>query len=335
VSFPKENMTVDQALVSVVIPVYNGARFIGRTLSSALSQTYNPIEVIVVDDGSTDQTASVVESIALDDNRVRLLRTHRSGVASARNCGIDESRGGLIAPLDADDLWHPEKIARQVAVMNSSSADVGVVYCWSIEIDENDFLFSYPTLGKTTAQGRVTEELAEGNFIQNSSAPLIKRSYIRAVGGYDTSLIPHGAEDWKLYLELSSVCEFAVVTQYLVGYRQHTGSLSRDVAGLARSIELVSLWISERWPDLPEDIARKRLYNSSTCLAQRALDKDQFRTALWYGLGAYGARPEALFDRWTVAFGARFLFRLIGLRRRFFRRVCPRAAISFAQFHSA
>jgi glycosyltransferase involved in cell wall biosynthesis len=321
-------------LVSVIIPVHNGERFIGRTLASARAQSYAALEIIVIDDGSTDQTASIVEAIALNDNRVRLFRISKTGVAAARNLGITESGGDLIAPLDADDLWHPEKIARQVALMNSSSADVGVVYCWSIEIDEHDFLFGFPTVGKTTARGRVTAELAESNFIQNSSAPLIKRSLLRAVGGYDTNLIPHGAEDWKLYLELSSICEFAVLPEYLVGYRQHTSSLSRDVAGLAHSIELVSLWIAKRWPDLPDDIRRKRLYNSGTCLAERALDKNQFRAALWYGVGAYRARPEALFGRWTVAFGARFLFRLIGLRRSLFKRVRPRAPISFARFNS-
>jgi glycosyltransferase involved in cell wall biosynthesis len=106
-------MTIN-APVTVVIPVYNGECFIDRTLASALAQTYDPLEVVVVDDGSTDRTPIIVEAAAARDNRIRLLRAQKSGVAAARNLGITEARGKLIAPLDADDLWHPEKIARQV-----------------------------------------------------------------------------------------------------------------------------------------------------------------------------------------------------------------------------
>ena len=114
-------MAFEGSLVSVVIPVRNGERFINETLASALAQTYEPLEVVVVDDGSTDRTAVVVEAAALRDNRIRLFRTQRFGVASARNFGISQARGGLIAPLDADDLWHPEKIARQVYVIQTLS----------------------------------------------------------------------------------------------------------------------------------------------------------------------------------------------------------------------
>jgi glycosyltransferase involved in cell wall biosynthesis len=104
-------MAFEGSLVSVVIPVRNGERFINETLASALAQTYEPLEVVVVDDGSTDRTAT-----------------------------LSQARGKLIAPLDADDLWHSEKIARQVGSMQSSSPKVGLVYCGSIKIDEDDLL---------------------------------------------------------------------------------------------------------------------------------------------------------------------------------------------------
>ena len=139
-------MTVEETLVSVIIPVRNGERLVKRTLVSALAQTYDPIEVVVVDDGSTDRTATLVEAVAARDSRVRLFRTHKAGVAAARNLAISQARGKLIAPLDADDLWHPEKIARQVGLMQSSSPKVGLVYCWSIKIDEDDFLIWLPPL---------------------------------------------------------------------------------------------------------------------------------------------------------------------------------------------
>lgn len=323
---------VEDTLVSVVVPVYNGERFIDQTLASALAQTYHPLEVVVVDDGSTDKTAAIVEAVAAHNSRVRFFRTHRTGVAAARNLGIKQARGTLIAPLDADDLWHPEKIARQLDVMRASSPKVGLVYCWSIDIDESDFVISTPFRGKSTAQGQVTAELAKGNFLENSSSPLIKRACLDAIGGYDSNLVPHGAEDWKLYLALSEICEFAVVPEYLVGYRQSGGSLSRDVTPMERSIELVASWLFEKWPNLPEELKRQRIYYSGISLAQRALDNDRFVAALRYRARAYKARPAALLERSSFEFGARLLFRMTGLRRAAFRRSGLVPQVTFKEF---
>ena len=92
-------MLADSGLVSVVIPVYNGARFIGRTLASVQAQTYAPLEIVVIDDGSSDDTAILVEAEAVRDSRIRLFRGENLGVAAARNRGISEARAQLIAPL--------------------------------------------------------------------------------------------------------------------------------------------------------------------------------------------------------------------------------------------
>jgi glycosyltransferase involved in cell wall biosynthesis len=306
-------MTVGDALVSVVIPVYNGDRYLGRTLASALAQNYHPIEVIVVDDGSTDHTAELVESAAARDSRIQLFRTPNSGVAAARNFGISQASGNLIALLDADDLWHPEKIARQVKVMQAAAPEVGLVYCWSIEIDENDFVI-LPAGSKAAVQGRITAELARGNFIQNSSSPLIRRSYFDAVGGYDCNLRPQGAEDWKFYLALSEICEFAVIPEYLVGYRQSAGSLSRNVAGMAQSTELVVRWMIEKWPELSVELRRLRKYNTNAYLAWTALRNKQLLKALQYWAGACRARPVTLFEQSSLYFVVDLLARLSGLR---------------------
>ena len=332
-------MTVEETLVSVIIPVRNGERLVRRTLVSALAQTYDPIEVVVVDDGSTDRTATLVEAVAARDSRVRLFRTHKAGVAAARNLAISQARGKLIAPLDADDLWHPEKIARQVGLMQSSSPKVGLVYCWSIKIDEDDFLIWLPPLAyqpTSTPKGRVMAELALGNFIGNSSSPLIKRSYIDEVGGYDENLQPHGAEDWKLYLALSEICEFAVIPEWLVGYRQWTGSLSRDVTAMAQSMKLVGRWQIERWPDIPEALWREREYRSSVYLAQLAFEQNQFVKALRYRATGYAVRPAALIERSSFLFGARLLARWAGLKGSALkgRGRASRAPISFHDFQA-
>ena len=129
-------MLPENWLVTVIIPVFNGERWISSTLASAAAQTHSMLEILVIDDGSTDGTAAIVEAAASRDDRIRLIRKQNGGVSAARNKGIAEARGELIAPLDADDLWHREKIARQVAAMRSP--EVGLVYCWAVEIDEND-----------------------------------------------------------------------------------------------------------------------------------------------------------------------------------------------------
>jgi glycosyltransferase involved in cell wall biosynthesis len=118
-------------LVSVIIPAYNEAATVERTISSVLNQTYSDLEVLVVDDGSTDQTAALVQSMVDVDHRIRLLQKPNGGLASARNNGIAHAGGEFIAPIDADDLWHPEKIRKQMAVMRDRGDRIGLVYCWS------------------------------------------------------------------------------------------------------------------------------------------------------------------------------------------------------------
>ena len=321
------------ALVSIVIPVHNGERFINRTLASALAQTYEPLEVVVVDDGSTDRTAILVEAAVLRDNRVRLFRTQKSGVAAARNFGISQARGKLIAPLDADDLWHPEKIARQVEAIQASSPEVGLIYCWWIEIDENDLII--PAVGRlyrrSMAQGRVTEELARGCFIESGSLPLIKRSLIDAVGGYDATLRPQGADDWKLYFALSEICDFAVIPEYLVGYRQTSGSVSRNLTAMGNSMENVASWIFERQPNLPKGIRRQTIYGIHAFMSQRAFINYQYGAALRYHAKALKAYPGKLLERSALIFVARCLFRMAGLRGAMFRRTFP-PPVSFQEF---
>src|SRR5215216_2413239 len=118
-------------LVSAVIPAYNAEATIGATISSVMAQTYRRMELIVVDDGSHDGTAAFVGKLAERDPRIRLVRKRNEGAAAARNTGIDHARGDFIAPVDADDLWHPTKIEKQMAVVRRCSARVGLVYCWA------------------------------------------------------------------------------------------------------------------------------------------------------------------------------------------------------------
>ena len=324
------------ALVSVVLPVYNGQAFVGRTLDSALAQSYQPIEIVVIDDGSTDETADIIQAAAAANSNIRFFRRQNHGIAATRNFGISQAKGKLIAPLDHDDLWHPQKIARQVEMMQASSPAVGLVYCWSIEIDESDLIIppvANPRKG-STAQGLVTQELSKGCFIESGSSPLIKRSLIDAVGGYDANLWPQGADDWKLYLALSEICEFAVIPKYLVGYRQAAGSVSRNLKAMGQPMKNVARWMFERRPDLPDALRRQAMYGVDVFIAQRALDGDLFGTALGYQLKAYKSQPSGIFDRATFDFAVRFFARILGLTRSNQRRRGIGPQVTFDEFQA-
>jgi glycosyltransferase involved in cell wall biosynthesis len=301
--------------VSIIIPVFNGERFIERTLESALNQTYRPIEIVVVDDGSTDQTSAIVEAAAARHSSIRLFRGARLGAGGARNLGIRQAYGNLIAPLDADDLWHPEKISRQVAIIRESSSRVGLVYCWSLDIDENDFIIP-PIKDKSTVQGNVVIKLIEeNNFLTNGSVPLIRRSYLEAVGGYDDSKPMQGSEDWKLYLALAEICEFAVIPAHLVGYRRSDTNISKDTKVMEHSIELVERWITDKWPSLPKSVTQQMFYNSNCYLAHQSLTTNNLRKAIRYEIKGLRAKPSALFSKQSIVFFIRVLVRLLGIRR--------------------
>jgi glycosyltransferase involved in cell wall biosynthesis len=307
-------MAALETLVSVIIPVFNGERFVGRTIDFALGQTYSPLEIIVVDDGSTDQTSAIITSAADRDSRIRVFRAERTGAAMARNIAIGHAHGSFIAPLDADDLWHPDKIAQQMAVMRVSSSKVGVVYCWSLDIDEYDFIIP-PVRNKCTVQGNVLEELAaRNNFLENGSAPLIRRSCLERVGGYDADY-SRGSEDWKLYLSLAEICEFGLVPAHLVGYRRLNTSMSTDIRSMEGSIETITQWIIDKWPDLPPEIKRRMFCNTNRYLAHKALTANNFVEAARYQLKSFKFEPFSLLTPPNLTFVARLLSRALGIKR--------------------
>jgi glycosyltransferase involved in cell wall biosynthesis len=280
-------------LISVIIPACNVERFVRQALASVLNQSYRALEAIVIDDGSIDGTAGAVRSIAEADERVRLIHTKNVGVSAARNLAIAHARGTLIAPLDADDIWHPEKLARQLAVMRASGDKVGVVYCWSVGIDEQDRVI-LPVWNNSTAVGNVLHDILVSGIAGNGSTPLIRREYIHAVGGYDNTLTL--CEDWKFYTALAGVCEFAVVPEYLTGYRLRADSASMQVLPMEKAIAQVTDWIACTWPRLPGDLLRDRRYTVNAYLAFLAIRQREFGHALRFLGLALSARPSKLFD---------------------------------------
>ncbi len=119
-------MRLGDRLISVIIPAFNAEPFIQRAIQSVTRQSYRQIEIIVVDDGSTDATAAVVECLARQDSPNPAVQDRNRGPSAARNYGISMARGDFIAPLDADDIWQPEKLARQYTVMRNAPETLGV-----------------------------------------------------------------------------------------------------------------------------------------------------------------------------------------------------------------
>jgi glycosyltransferase involved in cell wall biosynthesis len=209
-------------LVSVIVPAFNAEVTIGETVRSALAQTHDEIEIIVVDDGSSDATAARVAETADGDPRVILIRQARGGVGAARNAGIAAARGDYVAPLDADDLWHPDKLARQIAVAQAAAEPLGFVYTYFRRIDaESRVLASCEPL---PVSGRVLHRQAYRNFVGNGSSLLLPRAAVIEAGGYDEN-IPR-MEDYLLQLRIASRYPIGVVPAYLVGYRDRPGSLA-------------------------------------------------------------------------------------------------------------
>jgi glycosyltransferase involved in cell wall biosynthesis len=249
-------------LISVIIPAYNAERFIGQTLNSVLAQTYQNLEVIVVNDGSIDHTAEIVKEFIEKDSRVTLLQQPNSGVAAARNLGIRYSTGEFIAPIDSDDIWYPQNIEKQVQCMLQSGPEVGLVYSWSIDVDQH----SQPTgnMRSSRIEGRVYTTLLIHDFIANASCVLIRRTCLDKAGGYDSSLKQRkgqGGEDWDIYLRIAEHYKFCVVPECLVGYRKLPNSMSTDSSQMAQSRQLIWQKIRQRYPRIPHSI--ERLSNSS------------------------------------------------------------------------
>lgn len=235
--------------VSVVIPTYNAAAFVGQAIKSVLAQTYRDVEVIVVDDGSTDQTQSILSRFGAP---VRCIRQANQGVAVARNCGIHESRGRYVAFLDADDTWLPGKLERQVAALEAYP-DCAACYAAFTRVD---WELRPIGISRSPRQAATLPDLLlNGNVIGSICTVLIERELFDRVGGFDPQLSQ--CADWDMWIRLAVHTAFLYVDEPLVTYRQHEANMSRD----ARLLETDSLRVLEKgfaMPGLPESLRRRR-----------------------------------------------------------------------------
>jgi glycosyltransferase involved in cell wall biosynthesis len=221
-------------LISVLISVYNGEQTIRETIQSILNQTFEDFEIIVINDGSTDLTLEVLNSIP--DPRIKVFSYPNAGLNASRNRGISHASGEYVSFIDADDLWTPDKLEGQLKALQENT-DAAIAYSWTDYIDENSqFLRLGPHYSFT---GDVFAKLLLADFIGSGSNPLIRKSTFAEVGNFDESI--KGGQDWDMWLRLAKRYPFAVVPSVQILYRQYATSWSanakRQEEGFKRIIE--------------------------------------------------------------------------------------------------
>jgi glycosyltransferase involved in cell wall biosynthesis len=229
--------------VSVVVPAHNAEPYLEATLASILAQSYRDFDLVVVDDGSSDRTAEIARRALTHDPRGRVIHQANLGEAGARDAGIEATRGALVAMTDADDLWHAEKLARQIQVLEAQPA-LGAVFTYIAAIDSAgepsinspvEAWFNVPHRGrierlKTFFQGRNT---------LCGPTVLLRRAALDEVGPYDAAW-GYGT-DFDLWFRLLARYDIAVIEEPLYRYRVHASSLTNQVRGATQDISIAAV----------------------------------------------------------------------------------------------
>jgi glycosyltransferase involved in cell wall biosynthesis len=306
-------------LVSIVIPVFNGDKTIARTILSVQAQIIESLEILVINDGSKDDTVAVVERLAQDDDRIRLYSYANKGTACSRNRGIALATGEFISFIDADDLWQPQKLEAQLQALQANSR-AGVAYSWSDFIDEADHLIISGQ--RNHHQGQVLSALLQRNFLDNGSNSLIRMTVLADLGQVSNSLpsdiAPSSseptlgakqtieyfneqmapAEDWEFHLRLAAKTEFALVPQAHVLYRQGQSTLSSNVVRMEEASLRVIQQSFAQAPLQLQSLKGKTLGNLYQYLAIRSLHGGLSRQgsglAGRYWMKALAAQPGLL-----------------------------------------
>lgn len=273
-------------LISVIIPTFNKAQFIEEAVESVLGQSYRNLEIIVVDDGSTDNTRDVLKKY---QNNIAYVSQNNNGPSSARNYGIRTARADHIAFLDSDDVWFPEKLEAQMEVM-SRNQTVGLVGCGAYTIDSEGRIQKEYISEKYHTRQEVLRDLQTRKISFNPSIVLVKRACIDRVGGFKDGL--HYGEDWDLWLRIAKHYEIEFIRKALVKVRKYGGHRPYQQVQIMRSN--IRRVISD---NLNEEGWRTRgpLYSVLYLdLAGICLKKNKRGMAIMYALGSLLSHPLKL-----------------------------------------
>ena len=240
--------------VSVIIPNYNYGRFLRQAIQSAFDQTLKPHEILVVDDGSTDDSKEILREFG---DKIIVIEQANEGVAAARNKGAEIATGDLLAFLDADDFWHPEKLEKQMEKFHSD-IEIGFVHCGLANVDENGVHIDDYFSGD---EGWVAETLLKFQPAVIANTIVVKRQLFTKIGGYDTNRDLHPSEDWDLCCRLAHECKLGFVREPLLYYRQHGKGGHTNIARMERAM-LIAFEKAFRDPAMEIQQFRNKAYGN-------------------------------------------------------------------------
>ncbi len=287
-------------VVSVVIPTYKHRDYVLQTLGSVFAQTFTDYEVIVVNDGSPDDTADVLRPL-IEAGRIQYIAQANAGQSAARNRGIAAATGAYIALLDDDDLWPPDKLQWQVSALNRHS-DASLVYGG---VEGFGTPVGEPLCQMDGPSGQAHKAFLEKNWITTPGQTLIRASALRRVGGFDTQI--WGADDWDLFIRLAQVGAFVFESRLCLLYRYHAKNASHDFWRMHVNCSRVLHKHVGKWPTPRTWQTWKRgrrfatAYNGLAMLASlQAMDagnRQRARECLWQ---AICMKPSLLMHGWIL-----------------------------------
>lgn len=283
-------------LVSAIIPTYNRANMVAEAVQSVLKQTYRNIEIIVVDDGSTDNTREVLKKYQQKINYIYQDRSERS---KARNKGFRHSKGNYVAFLDSDDLWLPTKTEKQVEVLNSQR-EVGLVYVGVQFIDIDGMPCSVDICWDASEREVLYEDLMTHNVITGTtSSAMIRRTCLDKVGLFDESM--HTCEDLDLYRRIARYYEFCKIDLPLVKFRIHGGNTQHNSCAMARGWETIIGKISRNTPPEFEYYKNEAIIKNLTQIARLYKQDGQVHKFLYFCAKSFFHRPNWIlkYDFWS------------------------------------
>lgn len=251
------NSALSGPLISVILPVYNRASWVARAIDSVLSQTYQNFELLVIDDGSTDDTSRVLESYG---SRLKVLKQAHAGAEAARNLGLEQALGEFVAFIDSDDLWYADRLSRQLPCFNRR--EVGLVFGNAALVDYRQ---TPPKRLKRTffdnvrpSRGSVMEVFERGCFVPFSSV-LVRRRCFAETGGF---ILGRVAADYLKWLEMSASYEFDYVPDPVYEYSIHPGGISHNLLEtLEDRIETFKDMLAQNRNVKMERVLRRILFN--------------------------------------------------------------------------
>jgi len=297
--------------VSVIIPTYNRAELLPRAIQSVLNQTFQDFEIIVVDDSSTDNTEEVIKEFQEQDKRIKYIKHDKNkGGSAARNTGIKVAQGEYIAFQDSDDEWLPEKLEKQMKVLENASSKVGVVYTGFWKIKDNNRVY-IPNMDIACKEWNIRRQILQGNFIGTPTA-IVNRVCFVKMGLFDVAL-PR-LQDWELWIRFSEFYEFKFINEPLVTAHYTPDSISANQDALTKALTLI---LEKHYEDFKKDgrILAKHQYSIGNLLCQNG-EMGQGREYLSKAIRVYPLNIKCWAAIFVSLFGRSTYNKVVKLKRR-------------------